>query len=324
MIHPSPATPLAHDPSNHDKALSAATRIQARYRGKKTRGMPITVLAARARAREDAEAGTSIMGTLKVMGISALKLIVYLVLGAVVYGFGEPTFGQDVSTTVIDSIYFSVATMSTVGYGDLSPTTTSMRVFTLFMIYGGIIFVFADISAVFGLFTVPITKAGRSFMEKLFPQVGVDLSGDGTPDYFKPRPPIIYYSKNLMPSLVLTMVVQFISAAVFCALEGWSYFDAICACKLRSLQPHSRCPLGACAHPLPTPPIRASESCPRRSLHGHRLYRGLWRPIHCDAAGPCLRVHPYALVGGAARRADWHRKRAGDGTRRHAQAHRPA
>ena len=146
MIHPSPATPLAHDPSNHDKALSAATRIQARYRGKKTRGMPITVLAARARAREDAEAGTSIMGTLKVMGISALKLIVYLVLGAVVYGFGEPTFGQDVSTTVIDSIYFSVATMSTVGYGDLSPTTTSMRVFTLFMIYGGIIFVFADIS----------------------------------------------------------------------------------------------------------------------------------------------------------------------------------
>ena len=185
------------------------------------------------------------------MGISLSKLVAYLVLGAVVYGFREPTFGQDGGATTIDSIYFSVATMSTVGYGDLAPTSTEMRWFTLFMIYGGIIFVFADISAVFGLFSVPITKAGRSYMEKLFPQVGVDLSGDGKPDYFKPRPPLIYYSKNLMPSLLLTVIVQLISAAVFCSVEGWAFFDAFCARHRHSCLGCVWRRMAATAHPLP-------------------------------------------------------------------------
>lgn len=38
----------------------------------------------------------------------------------------------------LDALYFSVATMSTVGYGDLTPVTTAGKVFTIIYIFVGI------------------------------------------------------------------------------------------------------------------------------------------------------------------------------------------
>ncbi|MCE8523456.1 two pore domain potassium channel family protein [Ruegeria pomeroyi] len=38
----------------------------------------------------------------------------------------------------IDSLYFSVTTMSTVGFGDLSPTTSVAKLFTVFYIFAGV------------------------------------------------------------------------------------------------------------------------------------------------------------------------------------------
>ena len=233
MIHPAPQTSAPLD--DNDVAKRAVTRIQARYRGAQVRGTPITLLAAQARARSEQSDSQPATAALKTIALSLSKLVAYLLLGVVVYGFWEPTFGQtgNATTTVVDSVFFSVATMSTVGYGDLVPTSVGSRVFTLFMIYGGIIFVFADICSVFGLFTTPLTAAGRRQMERLFPQVGVDLSGDGKFDYYQPRPPLIYYTKNLLPSLLLTMGLQLVSAAIFCLVEpGWTFFDAFYHCMV--------------------------------------------------------------------------------------------
>lgn len=183
-------------------AEDAVLRIQATFRGQNHRTVPITVWAARARAEEEklAKHSKDKYRLSKKVATSLAKLLCYLLLGVLIYGAIEPTFGQasPATTTVIDSIYFSVATMSTVGYGDLSPTSPGSRLFTLFMIYGGIIFVFSDITSVFGLMTAPITLAGRRQMERLFPQVGVDLTGDGTFDYYKPRPPLIYYVHRVL------------------------------------------------------------------------------------------------------------------------------
>jgi voltage-gated potassium channel len=40
--------------------------------------------------------------------------------------------------TVVESLYFSIVTLTTVGYGDLSPTTAGTQIFTIFYILTGI------------------------------------------------------------------------------------------------------------------------------------------------------------------------------------------
>jgi voltage-gated potassium channel Kch len=40
--------------------------------------------------------------------------------------------------SLIDSLYFSVVTLATVGYGDLAPKTTAGKLFTIFYLFVGI------------------------------------------------------------------------------------------------------------------------------------------------------------------------------------------
>ena len=161
---------------------------------------------------------------------AVVYLGLYTTLGIFVYTELEPTW------TYIDAFYFCMATMSTVGYGDIYPSNDVSRWFSIFMIFTGIIFVFAAVGEAIGHLTRPITAAGRQLMELLFPQIPVDLDGDGGVDYYKPRPPVIYYTKNLLPSLILTFSVQVGSAAVFVRVTGdgehppWTFGLALYHC----------------------------------------------------------------------------------------------
>ncbi len=40
--------------------------------------------------------------------------------------------------TIVESLYFSIVTLTTVGYGDLAPTTPGTQIFTIFYILTGI------------------------------------------------------------------------------------------------------------------------------------------------------------------------------------------
>ena len=64
--------------------------------------------------------------------VSFLAFIAYLLLGVFAYSYYFERW------TVVDSLYFTVVTFTTCGYGDLSPISDSSRLFTLFFIILGI------------------------------------------------------------------------------------------------------------------------------------------------------------------------------------------
>lgn len=62
--------------------------------------------------------------------------ILYLV--SVVIGGGAMFYRFVESWSWVDSVYFTVITLTTVGYGDLNPTTTASKLFTVVLILVGL------------------------------------------------------------------------------------------------------------------------------------------------------------------------------------------
>jgi len=67
---------------------------------------------------------------------------------SVLIGFGTWAFHLLEEWTWAESFYFSVATLTTVGYGDIHPTTDSSRVFTAIFILVGVGIVIAALTSI--------------------------------------------------------------------------------------------------------------------------------------------------------------------------------
>lgn len=65
-----------------------------------------------------------------------IVVTVLLTIGTVFYHYVE-------RLSVLDALYFSAITLTTVGYGDISPHTSAGKLFTIFYIIGGISLMFA-------------------------------------------------------------------------------------------------------------------------------------------------------------------------------------
>jgi hypothetical protein len=154
------------------------------------------------------------------VGTALLHSAIYLTVGALFYSHVEGWSPQD-------SIYFCIVTMSTVGYGDMSPSHDSSKLFTLIWIVIGICAVFVSIHSAVDDCIRPYMQRSRDLLEQLFPQTGVDILGDGLIDYKVPRHPVLYYCKGMLPSFLLNVAVQLVSASAFRQLEGWRYGDAV-------------------------------------------------------------------------------------------------
>ena len=82
------------------------------------------------------------------------SVAVLLAVGTVVYSFLE-------GWSLLDSLYFSVVTLATVGYGDLHPTTDLAKIFTIGYILTGIGIVAAFASEV-AKHRIPPVQAGQA------------------------------------------------------------------------------------------------------------------------------------------------------------------
>mmetsp|Transcript_32772 Transcript_32772/g.89750 ORF Transcript_32772/g.89750 Transcript_32772/m.89750 type:complete len:405 (-) Transcript_32772:225-1439(-) len=162
---------------------------------------------------------------------TGLLVILYVGIGTAVYSTSEPKADDgDDKWSFTDAVYFCTVTMSTVGYGDLYPTTPATKTFTILWIVIGIVFVFSAVANVIGQLIHPLGTKGRALLERAFPQIPVDLNNDGSVDFYKPRAAWIYYPKNLLPLFVVVAFAQLSCAAVFVAIEGWDYGDAVWHC----------------------------------------------------------------------------------------------
>ena len=157
--------------------------------------------------------------------------IAMIVSLAAYLGIGCAVYMQVEGWTAIESIYFCMVTMSTVGYGDYGPTTVGTKAFTCLWIVVGIAAIFTQVSSLISLTLFrPISRMGRAFLSRLFPAQVLDIDGDGEADFTYPRHWAIYYTKNLLPTLLLIISVNLLTALAFELIEGWSYSDALYHC----------------------------------------------------------------------------------------------
>ncbi len=77
-----------------------------------------------------------------------------LAVAAVVIGIGTVFYRLVEGLRWLDSLYFSVITLTTVGYGDFSPATDAGKVFTMIYVVIGI-----------GIFVTVVTEIGSHLVE---------------------------------------------------------------------------------------------------------------------------------------------------------------
>jgi hypothetical protein len=79
---------------------------------------------------------------------------IVLVLGAVAYHYLE-------GWSWIDSLYFCVITLTTIGYGDLAPKTDAGKIFTMFYIVVGLGIILSFIQTVYHHYNQSRSKKQR-------------------------------------------------------------------------------------------------------------------------------------------------------------------
>ena len=179
-------------------------------------------------------------------------------------GSGVPDTGNEVHCTVplsiVDGLYLSVVTISTVGYGDLGPHGVGMRCFTMVYVFFGCSYIFVMLSQFFA----GVLERYRSFILSIIDKFdttaktvaadttgdgrmdtkhavsgrssglsgkGIDLSGDGQVDFIAPPAAVVFWLQELLPAFLLWISFQLASSGVFTVVEpGLDFFTAFYHC----------------------------------------------------------------------------------------------
>ena len=101
--------------------------------------------------------------------ISALIVLVVLLLIGTVY------FHQVEEWSYVDSFYFSTMTLTTVGYGDLTPATDYSKIFTSFYAIFGIGAMLYTIGTIIGKFVFRQEKRFEHLLSRLHIRKGAKI-----------------------------------------------------------------------------------------------------------------------------------------------------
>ena len=133
-----------------------------------------------------------------------------------------------------EAIYFLVVSSSTVGYGDYVPSTDGGKLATVLFMTVGIIVTFAQLASITSRVFTPIFVYARALAEMAFPQRGIDIDGDGRPDFKVPRGIFLFYSKALIGPFLVVLVIEAIFAVIFVHIEEWTYATSFYHCFVTS------------------------------------------------------------------------------------------
>ena len=95
---------------------------------------------------QEAENATSSESDNKLLFLSAALLLIYIATGTLFYSHVDGALGEDEdsrskSERIATAFYFTIVTLTTVGYGDMGATTAGTRLFTTFFVLFGIGFI---------------------------------------------------------------------------------------------------------------------------------------------------------------------------------------
>ncbi|KAG5235214.1 two-pore potassium channel [Salix suchowensis] len=83
------------------------------------------------------------LGSQPVIRQAFVFLVLYLSLGVLIYSLNRDKFEGIETHPVVDALYFCIVTMCTIGYGDITPNSTSTKLFSILFVLVG--FGFIDI-----------------------------------------------------------------------------------------------------------------------------------------------------------------------------------
>src|SRR3989338_109200 len=96
-----------------------------------------------------------------------LEIVVSTVIAMMV--FGTLAYHELEGWGYVDSFYFTGVTLSTIGYGDLYPTTDISKIFTVFYAFAGIVILAAALSIIAGAYFEKRERLmGEAFHKKFF------------------------------------------------------------------------------------------------------------------------------------------------------------
>jgi len=209
-------------------------RLLTRYRNRRADAVDMKDVVISAEEKEVVDSASLAPDSCRAAALEVSRavfvLALYLGLGSLCYvQLLEPEW------SAVDAVYFCMVTCSTVGYGDLAPSSTGSRIFSLLMILAGIVVVFPVASgAVSRLVLDPLTLKMRSLLDARFPNETVDVDGDGDADYQRPSHVVLFYLKNLLPSFALSLLINLLAASAFVAVEGLDFGSALYHCLITS------------------------------------------------------------------------------------------